>query len=156
MKRQILFLEPGRKKKQPSFFKPDPEIDDKTWILEHQRSLVEQEKDKIRKKFEKENEKLLENGEKEQKQNELKERLEVADEMEADFKVENKTGTVEPKVKGASVEKLESQIEKLDEKILKQETDAKVREDNKTVALGTSKIVWLTSFSTGAQIPSLV
>lgn len=134
-------MEPGRKKKQPGFFKPDPEIDDKNWILEHQRSLVEQEKDKIRKKFEKENEKLVENGEREQKPSELKERLEIANEMEADFKVENKTGTVEPKVKGATTEKLESQIEKIDEKILKQETDAKVREDNKTVALGTSKIV---------------
>lgn len=141
MKRQILFLEPSRKKKQPDFFKPDPEIDDKTWILEHQQSLVEQEKDKIRKKFERENEKLVENGEKEQKHSELKERLEVIDEMEAEFKEENKTGTVEPKLRGATVEKLEIQIEKLDEKILKQETDAKVREGNKTVALGTSKIV---------------
>lgn len=147
MKRQILFLEPERKKKKPDFFKPDPEIDDKTWILEHQRSLVEQEKDKIRKKFEKENEKLVENGEKEQKHSELKDRLEVIDEMEAEFKVENKTGTVEPKLRGATVEKLESQIEKLDEKILKQETDAKVREGNKTVALGTSKIVCLPLFS---------
>lgn len=141
MKRQILFLDPQRKKKEPGFFKPDPEIDDKTWILEHQRSLVEQEKEKIRKKFEKENEKLAENGENELKASELKERLEVADEMEADFKAENKSGAVEPKVKGATVEKLEAQIEKMDEKILKQETDAKVREDNKTVALGTSKIV---------------
>lgn len=147
MKRQILFLEPERKKKKPDFFKLDPEIDDKTWILEHQRSLVEQEKDKIRKKFEKENEKLVENGEKEQKHSELKDRLEVIDEMEAEFKEENKTGTVEPKLRGATVEKLESQIEKLDEKILKQETDAKVREGNKTVALGTSKIVCLPLFS---------
>lgn len=114
--------------------------------MEHQRSLVEQEKDKIRKKFEKENEKLVENGEKEQKNTELKERLAVVDEMEAEFKEENKTGTVEPKLRGATVEKLEIQIEKIDEKILKQETDAKVREDNKTVALGTSKIVCSPSF----------
>lgn len=61
--------------------------------------------------------------------------------MEADFKHENKTGTVEPKTKGATVEKIESQIEKMDERIQKAEIDAKVREDNKTVALSTSKIV---------------
>lgn len=83
----------------------------------------------------------MENGEKEQKASELEERLKVCDEMEAEFKIENKTGAVEPKMKGATVEKIEAQIEKMDERIQKQETDAKVREDNKTVALGTSKIV---------------
>ncbi|KAH8151326.1 uncharacterized protein LAJ45_04528 [Morchella importuna] len=143
LKRQILFLKPELKKKRAAFFKPDPEIDDKNWILEHQKFLIEQEKEKIRKKFEKENEKAAENGEKEQKPSELKERLKAVSELEAEFKAENKTGAVEPKTKGATVEKLEAQIEKMDEKILKQETEAKVREDNKTVALGTSKINYI-------------
>lgn len=141
MKRQILALEPGLKKKKPSYFKPDPEIDDENWILEHQQFLIEQEKEKIRKKFEKENEKLVENGENEQMVSELNERLKVVDDMEDEFRLENKTGIVEPKMKGPTVEKIESLIEKMDEKILKQEAEAKVREDNKTVALGTSKIV---------------
>ncbi|RPA90548.1 hypothetical protein L873DRAFT_1831684 [Choiromyces venosus 120613-1] len=142
LKRMILSLEPNRKKKNPAFFKPDPEIDDEEWIKEHQVSLIEQERDRITKKFEKENEKLRENREKELKDKELKERLQVIKEMEAEFKAENKTGKIEPK-RGATVEKLEGQIQKIEERIKKQETEAQVREDNKTVALGTSKINYI-------------
>jgi DNA topoisomerase-1 len=142
LKRMILSLEPTRKKKNPAFFKPDPEIDDEEWIKEHQFSLVEQEKERITKKFEKDNEKLQENGEKVLKDKELKERLQVIKDMEAEFKTENKTGKIEPK-RGATVEKLEAQIQKMEERIKKQETEAQVREDNKTVALGTSKINYI-------------
>lgn len=76
------------------------------------------------------------------KANELKERLEVLEVMEAEFKKENKTGTVEPK-RGASVEKIEASLERMEERIQKMEAEAKVRDNNKTVALGTSKIVSL-------------
>ncbi|KAG0137501.1 hypothetical protein HOY82DRAFT_666976 [Tuber indicum] len=142
LKRMILSLEPTRKKKNPAFFKPDPEIDDEEWIKEHQVSLVEQEKERITRKFEKDNEKLQENGEKVLKDKELKERLQIIKDMEAEFKTENKTGKIEPK-RGATVEKLEAQIQKMEERIKKQETEAQVREDNKTVALGTSKINYI-------------
>jgi DNA topoisomerase-1 len=140
LKRQILFLDPKRKKKNPEYFKPDPDIDE-DWIKEHQKALIEQEREKITKKFEKENEKLAAEGEKEQKASVLKERLAVLKEMEDEFKKENKTGTLEPKVKSTTIEKLESSIEKTDERIRKQEVELKVKDDNKTVALGTSKIV---------------
>jgi DNA topoisomerase-1 len=141
LKRQILFLDPKRKKKDPEFFKPDPDIDDEEWIKEHQNQLIEQEREKITKKFEKENEKLVAEGEKEQKESVLKERLQVLKEMADEFKKENKTGTVEPKSKSVTIEKLEANIEKMDERIRKQEIEVKVKDDNKTVALGTSKIV---------------
>jgi DNA topoisomerase-1 len=141
LKRQILFLEPKQKKKNPEYFKPDPEIDDEEWIKEHQKQLITQEEEKITKKFEKENEKLAENKEKEMKPSELKDRLKVLKEMEDEFKKENKTGTVEPKSKTATVEKIKASIEKMEERIKKMEADVRVKDDNKTVALGTSKIV---------------
>jgi len=142
LKRQILFLEPKRKKKDPEFFKSDPEIDE-DWIRGHQKALIEQEKEKIVKKFEKENEKLVAEGEKEQKASVLEERLEVLKEMEDDFKKENKTGTVEPKGRGLTLEKIEANLEKMEERIRKMEVERKVKDDNKTVALGTSKINYI-------------
>lgn len=141
LKRQILFLEPKRKKKDPEYFKPDEEINDPDWIKEHQKVLLEQEREKINKKFEKDNEKRIAEGESEMKQDELKTRLMVVDELAQEFKKENKTGVVEPKTKAASVEKLEVAIEKLEARIKNMETEKNVRDDNKTVALGTSKIV---------------
>ncbi|KAA8895586.1 hypothetical protein FN846DRAFT_911572 [Sphaerosporella brunnea] len=143
LKRQILFLDPKRKKKDPDFFKPDPDIDDEDWVKEHQKALIEQEREKITKKFEKENEKLAADGDKEQKASVLEERLEVLKEMEADFKKENKTGTVEPKGRAVTVEKIEANLEKMEERIRKQEIEVKVKDDNKTVALGTSKINYI-------------
>ncbi|KAF8543409.1 hypothetical protein BDD12DRAFT_726206 [Trichophaea hybrida] len=143
LKRQILFLDPKRKKKDPEFFKPDPDIDDEDWIKEHQKVLIEQEREKITKKFEKDNEKLVSEGEKELKASVLEERLEVLKEMEEDFEKENKSSTVEPKSRGATIEKIEASIEKMEERIRKMEADTKVKDDNKTVALGTSKINYI-------------
>lgn len=143
LKRQILFLEPKRLKKDPEYFKPDPEIQENfdEWVLEHQQSLIEQEREKITKKFEKENEKRVAEGESEMKTKELNERLKVLNEMKADFAHENKTGKVEPKMKGPTVEKIEQQIEKIEERIKKAELENQVKDENKAVALGTSKQV---------------
>ena len=61
---------------------------------------------KISKKFEKDNEKLAAEGEKEMKASELEERLKAAKELEKKFNKENKTGKVEAEGKGPTVEKL--------------------------------------------------
>ncbi|KAH7416978.1 hypothetical protein BKA64DRAFT_691482 [Cadophora sp. MPI-SDFR-AT-0126] len=142
-KQMILEIDPKQKKKRGAeWFQLDSDLDQE-WILEHQAFLVQEMRTKIEKKFQKENEKLLAEGSKEMKAKELTERLEVADELEKKFKKENKTKKVEPEGKGASVEKYESSIEKLDARIATMRLQAEDREGNKEVALGTSKINYI-------------
>lgn len=141
IKQMILDVDPKQKKKKGAdWFELEDDLDQE-WILEHQASLVEKERAKIEKKFEKDNEKLVAEGEKEMKAKELTERLAVADDLEKKFKKENKSKKVEAEGKGPTVEKLEANIEKLDTRIANMLLQAEDREGNKEVALGTSKIV---------------
>lgn len=137
----ILDLDPTQKKKKGvAWFERDEDIDDE-WVKEHQQFLIEEQRTKITKKFEKDNEKRVANKEKPLPEKELKERLQAVKEMEAKFKKENKTGKVEAEGRGASVDKFMKAIEKLDDRVKILETQADDREGNKEVALGTSKIV---------------
>lgn len=137
----MLDLEPNlKKKKGAAFFELDEDID-QDWIKEHQAFLVEEQRQKIQKKFEKDNEKLVADGEKEMKVKELEERLQVAKGLEKKYNKENKTGKVEAEGKGPSVDKIESSITKLDQRVETMLVQAQDKEDNKEVALGTSKIV---------------
>lgn len=140
LKKMVLALDPKMKKKDPKLFEDDPDLDQE-WIKEHQEWLVAQEREKIEKKFRKENEKLAAEGEKEMKEKELKERLSEADALAKKFKQENKSGKLEPEGRGVTVEKLMTNITKLEERIKAAEMQMQDKEDNKTVALGTSKIV---------------
>ena len=143
IKQQMLALEPKLKKKKGEEYFALPEDLDDEWVREHQKALVEEARTKIRKKFEKENEKLGADGEKEMKPKELDDRMEVADELEEKFKKENKKGGKIELDAGRqpTVEKLEGQLEKLDTRIATMRTQSEDRESNKEVALGTSKIV---------------
>jgi len=137
----ILDVDPKQKKKKGAeFFELDDDLDE-AWILEHQAFLVQEQRTKIEKKFQKENEKLVAEGQKEMKAKELAERLQVADDLEKKFKKENKSKKVEAEGKGPAVEKYEAAIKKLDERIATMLLQAEDREGNKEVALGTSKIV---------------
>lgn len=143
VKHMMLDLDPKLRKKYtkgPEFFELDEDLD-QDWIKEHQNYLVEELRQKIEKKFAKENEKLKADGEAEMKQKELEERLEAADELAQKFKKENKTNKVEAEGKSPSVEKFERDLEKLDQRILTMSFQAEDKENNKEVALGTSKIV---------------
>ena len=141
LKQMMLDLDPKIKKKMGAeYFQLDEELD-KEWIKEHQEFLVEEQKQKIEKKFTKENEKLAAEGKKEMKTKELKERLEVVDELAAKFKKENKSGKVEAEGKGQTIEKLNTNIDKIDQRIENMKLQAEDKENNKEVALGTSKIV---------------
>ncbi|KAB5579912.1 hypothetical protein GE09DRAFT_1080179 [Coniochaeta sp. 2T2.1] len=131
-----------KKKKGAEFFELDPDLDE-TWIHEHQAWLVEEERKKITKKFERENEKRVAEKEKPLPEKELKERLKVANELEAKFKKENKTKKVEAEGKSPSIEKLEAAIVKLDERINTLQLQSDDRHSNKEVALGTSKINYI-------------
>jgi DNA topoisomerase I len=137
----ILDVDPKQKKKKGAeFFELDEELDE-AWILEHQAFLVQETRTKIEKKFQKENEKLVADGQKEMKAKELESRMEVADDLEKKFKKENKSKKVEAEGKGPTVEKFETAIKKLDDRIATMLLQAEDREGNKEVALGTSKIV---------------
>jgi hypothetical protein len=137
----ILDIDPKQKKKKGAeWFELDEDLTEE-WILEHQAFLVQEMRIKIEKKFAKENEKLVADGQKEMKAKELTERLTAADDLEKKLKKENKTKKVETEGKGPSVEKCESNIKKLDERITAMRLQAEDREGNKEVALGTSKIV---------------
>ncbi|KAK3310159.1 uncharacterized protein B0T15DRAFT_481622 [Chaetomium strumarium] len=142
-KMMMLDLDPKlKKKKGAEFFDLDPDLDE-SWIEQHQKFLVEEQKTKIQKKFDKDNEKLQAEGEKPMPEKELKERMKAATELEAKFKKENKTKKVEAEGKGVTVEKLTAAIDKLDERIRTLELQCADREGNKEVALGTSKINYI-------------
>lgn len=129
-----------KKKKGSKYFERDEDLD-QDWIREHQAFLVEEQKQKITKKFEKDNEKLIAEGEKEMKPKELDERLLALKDMEKKFQKENKTGKVEADGRGQTVEKLENNVAKLEQRIENMSLQAEDKENNKEVALGTSKIV---------------
>ncbi|VUC28358.1 unnamed protein product [Clonostachys rosea] len=142
-KKMILDVDPSyKKKKGAAWFELDEDLDQE-WIQEHQQFLIEEQRTKITKKFEKDNEKLKANKEKPLPEKELKERLQVVKELEAKFKKENKSGKVEAEGRGATVDKFLKAIEKLDERVRTLETQAEDRDGNKEVALGTSKINYI-------------
>lgn len=140
-RQMMLALEPKLKKQRGAAFFELPEGLTKEWVTEHHEALVAQEKQKITKKFEKENEKLVAEGSKEMKQGELHERLEAATELKKKLAAELKSGKVEPEGKSVSVDKLEEKIKKDDARVHNMSTQMEDKEGNKEVSLGTSKIV---------------
>jgi DNA topoisomerase-1 len=140
-KKMILQLEPKLKNKEPDYF---AEIDDldKEQVQEIHHKILERERDRIEKKFNRENEKLVADGDEALPQEELTKRLESIDTMEKEFKAELKTD--KPSLKSnATIEKLRAQVEKLEERIINTELQLKDKEDNSTVALGTSKMNYI-------------
>ncbi|KAF3046480.1 DNA topoisomerase 1 [Didymella heteroderae] len=142
-KMMMIDVDPKIKKKKGAEYFQRPEDLDDDWVKAHQDSEVEAERQKITKKFEKENEKLAAEGEKEMKPKELESRLEKADELAAKYKKENKTGKVEAEGKGPTIEKLEGAVDKLNQRIENMKIQMEDKEGNKEVALGTSKINYI-------------
>ncbi|KAF4501680.1 DNA topoisomerase I [Fusarium agapanthi] len=142
-KMMILDIESSyKKKKGAAWFERDEELNDE-WVKEHQQFLLEEQRTKITKKFEKDNEKRKADKEKPLPEKELKERLQAVKEMEAKFKKENKTKKVEAEGRGVTVDKLLKAVDKFDERIKTLELQAQDRDGNKEVALGTSKINYI-------------
>lgn len=137
----MLDVDAKMKKKKGAEYFERPEDLDIDWVKAHQENEVEELRQKITKKFEKDNEKLAAEGEREMKPKELQERLEKADELAAKYKKENKTGKVEAEGKGPSIDKLETAVDKLNQRIENMKVQMEDKEGNKEVALGTSKIV---------------
>ncbi|KAG0330084.1 DNA topoisomerase 1 [Podila humilis] len=140
-KQTILRLEPKLKKKRPELLEAESDMDDE-WIDEHEVQLIEKEREKAQQKFEKENAKRAENKEKPLPASELKEWLKEVDEHAKRLKKERKTGVVEGP-KGATVEKCDATLLKLDDRIAATRTAMIDKEENKQTALGTSKINYI-------------
>lgn len=139
----MLDLEPKlKKRKGADYFKRPEDLDDE-WIQKFQASQISTKEEKIRKTFERENEKLKAEGKKPQSEKDLKEKLADVKELEKKFKTENKSGKVVAEGRGVTVEKLEAKYDGIGQRIQNHKIQAEDKEDNKEVALGTSKIVGL-------------
>ena len=120
---------------------------DEDFIMSHQTQLVEQERTKIMKKVERDNQATIiaaaesKDEPKLLSQAEIDERLTAADKLASEFKEENKTKLVPSKKTG--IEGLKKQMEKLDDRIAAAKVQLKDRDENKTTALGTSKINYI-------------
>ncbi|PNS20401.1 hypothetical protein CAC42_5851 [Sphaceloma murrayae] len=142
-KLMMLDLEPKLKKKKGAEFFELPEGLDKDWQEEHHKALVEAERDKIRKKFAKDNEKRIAEGEKEMKAKELEERLRVADELQRKLATELKKGKVEAEGKGMTIDKLQEKVDKLQQRIDTMRIQGEDKKNTSDVALSTSKINYI-------------
>lgn len=103
-----------KKKKGVEYFVFDEDIIQE-WFLEYQKFFVEEQRIKIQKKFEKDNEKCVVDGEVELDEKEFKECFRVVVEFEVKYKKENKIKKVEVEGKGFVVEKFEVVVSKFDD-----------------------------------------
>ncbi|KAF9902003.1 DNA topoisomerase 1 [Linnemannia zychae] len=140
-KRMILSIDPKLKKKRPELLEPESDLED-SWIEEHEEQLMEKERERVKAKWEKENEKRKANKEKPMTATELKEMLKEVDVRAKELAKERKTGIV-PATRGATVEKCNAQILKLDDRIAATRLTLTDKEENKQTALGTSKINYI-------------
>ncbi|KAF9132070.1 DNA topoisomerase 1 [Mortierella sp. 14UC] len=140
-KKMILSIEPKLKKKRPELLEPESDLED-SWIEEHEEQLMEKERERIKAKWEKDNEKRKANKEKPLTTAELKEMLKEVDVRAKELAKERKTGIV-PATRGATVEKCNAQILKLDDRIAATRLTLTDKEENKQTALGTSKINYI-------------
>ena len=136
--RHALFTVDPKFKKKKQYAQDESDLDDDA-IAEHEEQWKAREIEKAEKKFQKENDKLAEEGKKPQAESVLKERIE---EIEAEFKKlkkERKTGKAELK-REKPTEKIEADIAKLDEKIKAFKLQMEDREAGKEVALTTRSV----------------
>lgn len=141
MKRMIMQLDSTQKKKKPKYFE---EIDDLTkedqLMIVHR--MIERQKDQAQKKWARDNEKKKAEGEDLLGEEDLQEKIDKIEESKKDYEKEVASGKPEI-TKGATVAKLETQIEKLENRILNTSFQLKDKEDNSEVSLGTSKMNYI-------------
>ncbi|KAL9556926.1 hypothetical protein MBANPS3_001637 [Mucor bainieri] len=141
LRKQLYALDPKMKKK-PEYAEMESDLEDE-WIVEHEKTLVEKEKEKIKAKFEKQNDKLIAEKQPRMPQSELKEKLKAAAELQDRLKKERKLAKIEPKTASTTVDKLIAAIRKIDERIAATKNQATDKEENKEIALGTSKLNYI-------------
>ena len=82
IKQMMLDIDPKLKKKKGLAYFTRPDDLSQEWVEKYQTALLEEQREKIRKKFAKENEKLVAEGQKVMKDKELNERLDVVNELQ--------------------------------------------------------------------------
>ncbi|OBZ70772.1 DNA topoisomerase 1 [Grifola frondosa] len=139
--RHALFAIDPKYKKKKKYMDDESDLDDDV-LAELEDNLKTKEIEKAEKKFQKDNEKLVDEGKEPQQESVLKTKLK---EIEAEFKrLEKERGTGKATLKKERpTEKIEEGIDKLDEKIKTFKLQMEDREAGKEVALGTSKINYL-------------
>lgn len=139
--RKALLATPANGRKYAEELDLDPESDlDEDWIERHQITLVDLEREKIRKKFEKENKKLADDNEPLLPQSALDSRLEALETFAADLEQEMRDDWANSNL---SDERLVAQIGKYDKTIAKQKLALTDRDEGKEISLGTSKMNYL-------------
>ncbi|KAI0244736.1 DNA topoisomerase 1 [Massospora cicadina] len=142
IRKQLLLLLPKLAKQQPELLEPEEDLTDE-WCLEHIRDLMAKERQRAEAKFEKENLALKEQQEKPQPQSVLAERFALIQAEEEALCKEIKTGKVQPPKSTTTPEKQAAKLEKIDERIKVSLTSKIDKDENKTTALGTSKINYI-------------
>lgn len=139
--RHVLFNLDSKYRKMKQYADDESDLDDE-WIVEHEESLKKKEIEKVEKKFAKDNEKSVEEGNKPQDESVLREKIAA---IEVEFKrIAKERGTGRASLKRERpAERIEESIQKLDEKIKTFKLQMDDREAGKEVALGTSKINYL-------------
>ncbi|KAI9502964.1 putative DNA topoisomerase [Coemansia spiralis] len=141
LKKYLLEISPKLAKKRPDLSEREPGVTPK-WIKAYLLATCELDRDKLKKKFERDNEKLQEAGEPLIPELKLKEQIA---EINAREKAIN-DGTYEPEppvAKTATTDKVLEKIDKLAERIKNIEVDKIEKDENKTTALSTSKLNYI-------------
>ncbi|ETW80762.1 hypothetical protein HETIRDRAFT_476461 [Heterobasidion irregulare TC 32-1] len=139
--RHGLFAIDSKYKKNKKYVDDESDLDDDA-VADHEETMKALQIEKAQKKFAKDNEKLLIEGEQPQADSVLKEKIKDIEEEFKRLKKERGTGRAAFK-RERPAEKIEEAIEKLDEKIKTFKLQMVDREAGKEVALGTSKINYL-------------
>ncbi|KAK0226121.1 DNA topoisomerase I [Armillaria fumosa] len=137
--RHALFALDDKYKSNDKYADDESDIDD-DWITTHEESMRDKDIEKAEKKFEKDNEKLAEDGKEPHGQAMLDGKIKaIKDEYK---RLAKERGTKKAKT-NKTAEKLEEAIEKLGQKIKAFKLQMVDRDAGKEVALGTSKINYL-------------
>jgi DNA topoisomerase-1 len=140
LRKTLYDLDPKAKKNGPY---ADSESDlEEEWMIQHEKDLVAKEKDKVKIRFEKQNEKLAAENQPLLPESELIKNLKTTDLLLEKLANERKAATIEAKA-SMTAEKTILKIEKMDERIAAIKTQTTDREENKQIALGTSKLNYI-------------
>ncbi|KAI6040294.1 DNA topoisomerase I [Pisolithus marmoratus] len=132
--RHVLFNLDPKYRKMKQYADDESDLDDE-WIVEHEENLKKKDIEKAEKKFAKDNEKLVEEGNKPQDESILREKIAA---IEVEFKrIAKERGTGSASLKRERpAERIEESIQKLDERIKTFKLQMDDREAGKEVALG--------------------
>lgn len=141
MKKMILILEPSQKKKNPKYFKEieDMSKEDQQMVVSQ---MIEKQIDQAKRKWTRDNEKRSIEKQELLSEDDLQERIDKIKSLEEQYRNEITQGKPEV-TKGSTVDKLKSQIEKMENRILNTSFQLKDKEDNSEVSLGTSKLNYI-------------